>query len=67
MTRAQRRIAQPVALFLVGVTVTLGLSFAAIPLSFGMDGSLWLAVFAVGLLITLDAAQLATPKRRRSA
>lgn len=64
MTKTQLRILRPVALFLVGVTVTLGLSFAAVPLSFGMDPALWLAVFALGLLITHVAAGLATPKRR---
>jgi hypothetical protein len=54
---------------LAGFALTLGLSFLALLLPFrhGMDGGVYLAVFTVGLLVTLVGIGLATPKRRRSA
>jgi hypothetical protein len=51
---------------LAGFALTLGLAFLGLLLPFrhGMDASTYLAVFTVGLLITLAGIQLATPKRR---
>lgn len=53
---------------LAGFALTLGLSFLALllPLRHGMDASAYLAVFTVGLLLTLAGIGLATPKRRRA-
>jgi hypothetical protein len=54
---------------LAGFAITLGLAFLGLllPFRYGMDGASYLAVFTVGLLVTLAGIQLATPKRRRSA
>lgn len=51
---------------LAGISLTLGLALLAVllPFRYGMDGSMYLAVFTVGLLLTLAGIQLATPKRR---
>jgi hypothetical protein len=54
---------------LAGISLTLGLSVLGVllPFRYGMDGSMYVALFTFGLLVTLAAIGLATPKRRRSA
>ncbi len=53
---------------LAGISLTLGLALLSLllPFRYGMDGSAYVAVFAVGLLLTLAGIQLATPRRRRA-
>jgi hypothetical protein len=51
---------------LAGFALTLGLSVLGVllPFRYGMDGSVYLLVFAVGLLAVFAGIQFATPKRR---
>lgn len=53
---------------LAGISLTLGLALLALllPFRYGMDASAYLALFTFGLLVTLAAIGLATPKRRRA-
>ena len=53
---------------LAGFALTLGLSLLALllPFRYGMDGGIYLAVFALGLLVVFAGIQFATPKRRRA-
>lgn len=53
---------------LAGISLTLGLALLSLLLPFrhGMDGGVYLAVFTVGLLVTLAGLGLATPKRGRA-
>lgn len=68
MTRTQRSILRPLVLTAAGTFMT---SFMAVvlvlgPLRYGVDSSVYVAVFAVCLLLTFAGIQLATPNRRRA-
>lgn len=66
MTRTQRRIVRPLALSVAGTGITVGLVVAILPLMYGLDSAIYLAVITVALLLTLAGIQLATPRRRAS-
>ena len=66
MTRTQRSIVRPVLLSVAGTGMTVGLVIAILPLMYGIDSSVYLAVISLALLLTLAGIQLATPKRRRA-
>lgn len=67
MTRTQRRIVRPLALSVAGTGMTVGLILALLPLMYGLDSAIYLAVITVALLLTYAGIQLATPKRRKTA